>query len=124
MIFFLNPEQVIRIHDAQLQEHGGLAGYRDRGAVESIVARISNFHFYEGESDLFVLAAAYLQAISRGHGFSDANKRTALLASLVFLEMNGLSLCAPVNFADYVAEVARGIHDIPAIAEELRKLID
>lgn len=122
MIFFLTTEQVIEIHDFQLEEHGGLDGYRDRGSIDSMVSRVENLHAYEGETNLFVLAATYMIAISRGHGFNDANKRTALLSALTFLDMNDIFVVTPVDFADYVAEIAQGMHDNQSIAEELRKL--
>lgn len=122
MIFFLTVEQIIDIHDCQLEEHGGLAGYRDRGAIDSMVARVENLYAYEGETDLFILAAAYLLATARGHVSNDANKRAALLSALVFLEMNGISITTPVSFADYVAEAAQGLHNVDSVANELRKL--
>ena len=35
------------------------------------------------------MAAAYAYHIAQNHAFSDGNKRTALAAALVFLEING-----------------------------------
>lgn len=122
MIFFLTAEQVIKIHVFQLNEHGGLPGYRDIGAIDGMVMRVQNIHLYENESDLFVLAAAYLLAIARGHAFNDANKRTALLSALVFLDMNDITVIAPIGFADFIVEAAQGIHDVHAVASKLRQL--
>ncbi|MDT7128818.1 type II toxin-antitoxin system death-on-curing family toxin [Citrobacter braakii] len=122
MITFLSAERVIQIHDYQLAEHGGLPGYRDFGAISSIVARVENTHLYNGVEDLFSLASNYLIAISRGHGFNDANKRTALLSALVFLELNNITVQTPVSFADFVAEVAQGIHETEVVAEALKHL--
>ncbi|MEC5321051.1 type II toxin-antitoxin system death-on-curing family toxin [Brenneria populi subsp. brevivirga] len=122
MIFFLTLEQVVVLHDDQLAMHGGLPGFRDRSAIEGMIARVENLRGDEGEKDLFTLAAAYLLAIARGHGFNDANKRTALASALVFLEMNGISVFPPVEYADYVVEAAQGLHDIHHVSESLRKL--
>lgn len=122
MILFLDAEQVIIIHDAQLEEHGGLSGCRDYGVISAMLYRVENLNVYENINDIFVLAAAYLIAISRGHGFNDANKRTALMSALVFLDMNDILLTTPVTFADYVAEVAQGLHDVNSVAEALRAL--
>lgn len=124
MINFLLAEQVIEIHDYQLEEHGGLGGYRDFGAIDSVIARVENLFRYENETDIFILAASYLEAISRGHAFNDANKRTALLSALVFLDMNGMTISTPVSFSDYVAEIAQGLHDRKSIAIKLRDLAD
>jgi len=122
MIYFLTVEQVVTIHDVQLESFGGLAGFRDIGLVEGMVARVENLHAYQGEQDLYVLAASLLLSIARGHGFNDANKRTAAASALIFLAMNSIELEPPIEFADYVAEAAQGLHDLKTVAEELRKM--
>ena len=122
MIHFLTTRQVIAMHDWLLDQYGGLPGIRDHGALDSIVARVENLNVYEQEKDLFVLAAAYLLAIARGHGFNDANKRTSLMAALTFLSMNGINIKAPVSFADYVAEAAQGLYAVGEVAVALSRL--
>ncbi len=81
------------VHDAEIMDHGGAAGLRDGGLLDSALARPVNLHRY-GEADFFVLAAAYAFAITRNHPFVDGNKRTALLAAYVFLRINGHRLVA------------------------------
>lgn len=44
--------------------------------------------------DLFEMAAAYLFHIAKNHPFVDGNKRTAVVAALVFLELNGAEIRA------------------------------
>ena len=83
-------EVVLAVHDEQLAEHGGLPGIRDMGAVKSALARPRNLARYEDCEDLARLAAAY--AIARNHGFSDGNKRTALVTTDLFLMLNGYEL--------------------------------
>lgn len=80
-------------HDEQLAEHGGGAGTRDEGLLESAVARARNLAAY-GEPDLADLAAAYGFGIARNHPFVDGNKRTALVAIELFLLLNGSELRA------------------------------
>ena len=80
-------------HDEQLAEHGGGAGTRDEGLLESAVARARNLAAY-GEPDLADLAAAYGFGIARNHPFVDGNKRTALVAIELFLLLNGVELQA------------------------------
>lgn len=82
---------VLAIHDEQLAEHGGQAGVRDRGLLESTLARPRN-QFGYGESSLARLAAAYAFGISRNHPFLDGNKRTSLVVAELFLELNDLEL--------------------------------
>jgi death-on-curing protein len=90
---WLDLEVVLAIHDEQLAEHGGHMGVRDRGLLESALARPRNQHAY-GEKSLPRLAAGYAFGISRNHPFLDGNKRTGLVASELFLALNGIALTA------------------------------
>jgi death-on-curing protein len=90
---WIDLEVVLAIHDEQLAEHGGQAGVRDRGLLESALARPRN-QFEYGEASLARLAAAYAFGISRNHPFLDGNKRTSLVVAELFLELNGLELAA------------------------------
>lgn len=122
MIFFLNVEQVVAIHDIQIDYYGGLPGLRDIGTVEGMLGRVENLHIDENESNLYVLAASLLLSIARGHGFNDANKRTATASAMVFLDMNGEPITPNGGFADFVVEAAQGLHDVYAVAERLRDM--
>ncbi len=79
------------VHDRQLAEHGGLDGVRDRGAVESALARPQNLDVY-ANADAAALAAAYAYGLARNHGFADGNKRTAWVVARLFLADNGYRL--------------------------------
>ncbi len=92
---WLLPEAVLAMHGMLLSAHGGLQGLRDKGALESALARPRNLWHYQPESSLFALAASYAFALVHDHPFADGNKRIALTASAVFLEINGYSLEAP-----------------------------
>lgn len=81
------------IHDAQLAEHGGLAGVRDAGMLASALARPRNLALY-GTPDVAALAAAYGYGISRNHAFMDGNKRTGFVAAELFSALNGYELIA------------------------------
>jgi death on curing protein len=90
---WIDLEVVLAIHDEQLAEHGGQAGVRDRGLLESALARPLN-QFACGEHVLPRLAASYAFGISRNHPFLDGNKRTSLVVAELFLDLNGLELTA------------------------------
>ncbi len=45
--------------------------------------------------DLFAMAAAYAFHISQNQPFLDGNKRTGLLAAIVFLDLNGVAIADP-----------------------------
>jgi death-on-curing protein len=79
------------VHDRQLAEHGGGAGVRDIGALESALARPQNLLLY-GEPDLPDMAAAYAFGIARNHPFVDGNKRTAWVAARLFLRLNDVQI--------------------------------
>jgi death-on-curing protein len=82
-------------HDLELAAHGGSAGLRDAGLLESALARPRNIWAYtESRPSLAVLAAANAFGISSNHPFVDGNKRTALLVSFAFLDVNGFEVNA------------------------------
>jgi len=82
---------IVAAHSAQLAEHGGVAGTRDAGLLDSALARAENLAAY-GEPDIAALAAAYGFGIVRNHPFVDGNKRAALIATELFLALNGFDL--------------------------------
>ncbi len=82
-------------HDLELATHGGAAGVRDQGMLESALGRPRNIWVYaETPPRLTRLAAAYAFGISSNHPFVDGNKRTALVVSFAFLDVNGLEVTA------------------------------
>ena len=111
---------LIAIHDMQLAEHGGGAGLRDSNLLESALAKPENLSAYSSP-DAAALAAAYGYGISRNHAFIDGNKRTALVAAELFLQLNGWLL--EVEDADCVftmLAVATGDITEDAFADWLR----
>ena len=87
---FLKRTQVDELHDISLERYGGQAGVRDSGLVDSALASAKNTLFYGG-GDIFDIAAAYAFHIAEAQAFNDGNKRTAIGAALVFLELNSVS---------------------------------
>lgn len=88
---WLDIDIVLDFHAEQLALFGGADGMRDRGLLESALARPINKFSY-GQTSMAALAAAYGFGIARNHAFIDGNKRTALAAMIVFLGLNGLDL--------------------------------
>jgi len=84
---WVREDAVVAAHDRQLAEHGGPAGLRNPGGLESALARAPNLAVY-GEPDAAALAAAYAAGIARNHPFVDGNKRTAWIAARLFLRIN------------------------------------
>jgi death-on-curing protein len=61
---------------------------RNRAGLESAIARPETYAHYQ-DADLALQAAVLAHGIAEGQQFIDGNKRTALIAMLAFLEVNG-----------------------------------
>jgi death-on-curing protein len=90
---WLERAECLAIHEMMLAQHGGLAGVRDEGLLESALAKPQN-RFAYGSPALTKLAASYAAGIILNHPFLDGNKRTGFMVAATFLEMNGLVLTA------------------------------
>ncbi len=90
---WLDPAVLHAVHEEQLAEHGGGAGVRDAGLLESALARPLQLAHY-GDPDVEALAAAYGYGLAKNHPFIDGNKRTAFVAVELFLLLNGQVLQA------------------------------
>jgi len=124
---YLTAEAVKAIHREVLAAHGGAAGIRDEILLESAVAAPQAMMMGQPLiSDPIEIAAAYLFYICRNHPFVDGNKRTALAASLVFLDANQLSpiVKLPVKeWENLMLDVAASKIDRATTAQRLRKLL-
>jgi death-on-curing protein len=123
MVVWLEKALVLAIHDRQIAEHGGSAGVRDEGLLESALARAQQLHAYgDPAPDLADLAAALAYGLARNHPFVDGNKRTAAVCCETFVELNGATLEAgdAELFTQYLAlaEGKLGEHDFAAWLRE------
>ncbi len=118
---WLTLRVVASIHQRQIQRHGGGHGTRDEGLLESALARPQNLAGY-GEPTVFDLAASYAYGIARNHPFVDGNKRTAFVASALFLRVNGQQLSAsPAEAAVVFLRLAAGEFSEAELAEWFRR---
>jgi len=90
---WLDVTDVAAYHAEQISEHGGGAGLRDRGLLESALARPLNLAAY-GKPTAFELAAAYAFGIAKNHPFVDGNKRAGLAVGLALLALNDVLITA------------------------------
>ena len=105
---WLSAPIILAVHERQLAEHGGGAGVRDEGLLDSALARPQNTHAYEA-GDAASLAAAYAFGLARNHPFIDGNKRSAFVACELFLMANGFELTADdVACIDKMVALAAG----------------
>jgi len=120
---FLTLNEVLEIHDHQIELHGGDPTIRDLTLLESALAQpcsgLGDEYFHK---DLYEMAAAYLYHITQNHPFIDGNKRTGAQAADIFLCLNGLDLnCDSNAFEALVRSVARGELMKPEIADFFKK---
>jgi death-on-curing protein len=85
---WLPIEAVIDHNQRELAETGENHFVRDRGLLESGLARPRNAFAY-GEENIVVLAVVLMAGIARAHAFEQGNKRTAFGAMRLFLRANG-----------------------------------
>jgi death-on-curing protein len=91
---WLDRADCVAIHDLVLAQHGGLAGLRDEGLLESALSKPQNLLGF-GSPTPAELAASCAFGIIMNHPFIDGNKRTGFLVAATFLELNGLEFIAP-----------------------------
>lgn len=123
-ILFLTLAEALEIHRDQIDRYGGRAGLRDLALLESALAQPEGS--FAGEwlhADHYEMAAAYAYHLCQNHPFIDGNKRTALAAALVFLELNGITLFDPRGrLKNAMIRIASGRMSKEAFAKLLRKL--
>ncbi len=88
MRFYPNVDEVIAVHTRLIARFGGSLGVRDRGALESALARPQSGYY----SDIIQEAAALWESLSQNHPFVDGNKRVAVTVTAAFLKINGYRL--------------------------------
>jgi death-on-curing protein len=94
----ISIEELVWMHTVAVTEFGGSQGIRDRGLLESAIARpLATFGGKNLYDTPFKRAAALAESLVLNHGFVDGNKRTAMYAMAAWPEREG-----------YVIDAARG----------------
>jgi death-on-curing protein len=89
-VYYLTLADVLTIHSVSIKLHGGAAGIRDLGALESAIYRPQTGYY----PDLIAEAAALFESLAVNHPFIDGNKRVAFAATDTFLRVNGFKIKA------------------------------
>lgn len=121
-VIFLDIDDVLHIHDREIERRGGSPGLRDVGMLYSAVAMPqSGFGDDYLHKDIYEMAAAYAFHIVMNHPFVDGNKRTGFVAAVAFLDVNGYELVMSEDAAyDLVIGVCEKTVTKKALAEALR----
>ncbi len=114
---FLSPEEIVVLHNRILGLTKGEAGVRSYDLLASAAARPqATFSGQDLYPDIFHKAAALMHSIIFNHPFVDGNKRTAISAAGIFLNLNGFQTNFPTkntfNFVLNVTTKHLAIEDI------------
>ncbi|HZI66418.1 MAG TPA: type II toxin-antitoxin system death-on-curing family toxin [Thermoanaerobaculia bacterium] len=125
MTVYLSIEQVEELHSIQLRHYGGSPGLRDRGALESAVARPTmTFGGEDLYPDVASKVGALMHSLVMNHPYVDGNKRVGAHAAVLFLLINGQRLdVLPKELEELTLTVARGEIDAEALSIWFRQRI-
>ena len=82
---FPTIQEILAVHEDQIEQFGGSHGRRDMGALESALFR-PQMGYYDG---IIEEAAAMMESLAMNHPFLDGNKRAAFFVTAAFLMQNG-----------------------------------
>lgn len=108
---FLSLDEVLQLHAEAIEQFGGDPGVRDLNLIKSAIAEPQQtFGGTDLNPDLASMAACYLFALVKNHGFVDGNKRVGARAAYLFLALNGNEIDFPVDETEaLVLGIAQGI---------------
>lgn len=125
--YWLDPDEILRIHDEMVRTFTGALGVRDQGMIESTVARMreSAVMGHDPLPTVFDKAAFLMHSILRYHPFVDGQKRTGLSSAFIFLGMNGYYLWSreAIDEVHFAVQVAKGEFEVPEISEWIRQRV-
>ena len=90
--FFLTTEDILFIHEQEIQKAGGDPGIRQEQNIQACAEAPKASFDREYLNGLFEMAASYIICLTIRHPFVDGNKRTALASALTFLYLNGYEI--------------------------------
>ncbi len=118
---WIEQRDALTLHGRLLALHGGAAGLRDDGLLQSALARPQQLYAYGETPDIIDMATAYTAGIERNHPFVDGNKRAGFVVGILFLELNGYRFTATEEDAAQAArEQAAGTLDEAGYTSFLR----
>lgn len=121
----LDKEDIIFLHNMLIQEFGGLHGIRDKKLLDSALnAPFQTFDREELYPGLVAKASALCYGLISNHAFQDGNKRIGVLATLTFLDINGVEVEATnEDLIELGRQVASGEMALEQVSEWILKHI-
>lgn len=118
-MIYLTVDEILEINRALVGDQSTL---RDYGLLDAAVMRPQQSVFGEDAyPDIHLKSGALMHSLARNHAFIDGNKRTALLATVVFYARNGWLLDLEQGVAVSLAvDAAEGHIDADGLALALK----
>jgi death on curing protein len=115
-------EEALYIHKRLIGHYGGAEGMRDRGLLESALARPRSGYY----KSLSEQAAALMHSIIGNHCFVDGNKRVGFALTAVFLRINGYKMHVAADEAErfIIDRIIRESADVYEISSWLEQFIE
>lgn len=119
---------VLRIHDLALQIGGGLQGVLHPERIPAALSRPQSYIDYHHECDIHLVCAILLHSLATSHPFTEGNKRTALLTTIICYQVNGIDLHMSMlmndDYKNLVLWVVKDKPGVTDIAIRLRELVE
>lgn len=117
----LTEEDLLYLHKIVEERFKVFTGVKDQGLVKAIAERPEQklYGGYTPYNDVFTKAASLMEGIIRMHPFYDGNKRTALLATITYLELNGYKTIIPLSAVRFTVKIARTEKNDPESTTQL-----
>lgn len=108
-LYFLTLEELLKIHHDQISNYGGMHGVLSMGLLDSAIAQPkSQFQGDYLHQDIPQMAEAYAFHLCLNHPFFDGNKRTALVSTLLFLQLNRIEfVCDIFEIQELILDIAK-----------------
>jgi len=122
-VVYLRLTEIVRLHALVMEcsDQQAADQVRDVTTLGSSLAR-PLFHGHYRQADIATQAAVLAHGIAESQSFIDGNKRTAFVATLLFLRLNGFDLDAPMQARyDTFLALADGSLDEAALAAWLER---
>lgn len=118
----ISKESVLKIHELSIAKYGGSEGIRDKGLLESALAR--PYQTFDGANlypTTYEKAAAVAESLIINHPFVDGNKRTGFLTMLAILSEGNLVMTVPNDaIYDFTIAISTGELKSEQIVEWLK----
>jgi death-on-curing protein len=123
-----NEEVVLKIHELALSIGGGLEGILHPERIPAALSRPQTFIDFRDDCDIHLVCAVLLHSLATSHPFTEGNKRTALLTTIMCYQVNGvelhMSLLMNDAYKDLVLWVVEQKPTIDEIALKLKDLVE